>query len=82
VVARGDSVERPGKQERPQENRAITVTFHNVLSDGRGIPEATVCLVDLGIIGAGPAGLAITLERTGFGVGCCPPGVTFAHLPG
>jgi choline dehydrogenase-like flavoprotein len=39
-----------------------------VLTDGRGIPANTVLVVDLCIIGAGPAGLAITHELTGSGL--------------
>jgi choline dehydrogenase-like flavoprotein len=56
-----------GEQERHQNPWAITATFVNVLTDGRGIPANTVFIVDLCIIGTGPAGLAITHELTGSG---------------
>jgi choline dehydrogenase-like flavoprotein len=43
-------------------------TFHTVLTDGRSVPADTVFVSDLCIIGAGPAGLAITQELIGSGL--------------
>jgi choline dehydrogenase-like flavoprotein len=43
-------------------------TFCGVLTDGRTIPEDTVFVVDLCIIGAGPAGLPIAREMSSSGL--------------
>ena len=46
-------------------DRAVAATFLNMLTDGRDVPAKTVFVVDLCIIGTGPAGLANSDELSG-----------------